>query len=208
MIIFIDESGDPGFKTSRGSSPHFVIAMVIFDDDLEAEEVALRIKRLRQSLKKSDKFEFKFNKCNKELRLTFLEEIKSCKYRIRAIIFDKEIIYSNYLRDNKENFYNFSLRQVLEHNHDTIKDAKIRIDGLGEKFFRQQLTLYLRQYLNSKTKKVMKNLRFKDSKKDVLIQMADMIAGSIRRYYDKNTNDWDIYRKVNLIHEEDVWEFK
>lgn len=208
MIIFIDESGDPGFKTSRGSSPHFVIAMVVFDDDLEAEEVALKIKRLRQSLKKSDKFEFKFNKCNKELRLAFLEEIRSCKYRIRAIIFDKEIIYSNYLRDNKENFYNFSLRQVLEHNHDTIKDAKIRIDGLGEKFFRQQLTLYLRQYLNSKTKKVMKNLRFKDSKKDVLIQMADMIAGSIRRYYDKNTNDWDIYRKVNLIHEEDVWEFK
>lgn len=208
MIIFIDESGDPGFKTSRGSSPHFVIAMVIFDDDLEAEEVALKIKRLRQSLKKLDKFEFKFNKCNKELRFNFLEEIKSCKYRIRAIIFDKEIIYSNYLRDNKENFYNFSLRQVLEHNQNTIKDAKIRIDGLGEKFFRQQLTIYLRQYLNSKTKKVMKNLRFKDSKKDVLIQMADMIAGSIRRYYDKNTNDWDVYRKINLKHEEDVWEFK
>ena len=27
--FFIDESGDAGFKITRGSSPHFVVAMVI-----------------------------------------------------------------------------------------------------------------------------------------------------------------------------------
>ena len=74
--------------------------------------------------------------------------------------------------------------------------------------FRQRLSVYLRQYLNSQTKKVMKNLRFRNSVDDVLIQMADMVAGSIKRYYDKNTNDWDIYRKIIKSKEEDVWEFK
>jgi hypothetical protein len=208
MIVFIDESGDPGFKTSRGSSLHFVVALVVFDDELDAEEAALKIKRLRKSLGLSDQFEFKFNKCKKALRLSFLEDIKSCKFKIRAIVFDKESMYSNYLRNNKDNFYNFALRQVLDHNQNTIIDAKIRLDGLGEKSFRQQLTTYLRQCLNSRTKRVMKNLRFKDSKRDVLIQMADMIAGSLRRYFDKTQSDWDEYRKLNKRHEVDIWEFK
>lgn len=112
------------------------------------------------------------------------------------------------MRNNKEGFYNFSLRQVLEHNNDTIKNAKIRLDGRGEMVFRQQLSTYLRRQLNSQTKKIMKNLRFRDSKNDVLIQMADMIAGSIRRDFDKNTNDYDVYRKIIKHKEEDVWEFK
>jgi hypothetical protein len=32
MLVFIDESGDPGFKLDSGSSPVFVAAMVIFAD--------------------------------------------------------------------------------------------------------------------------------------------------------------------------------
>lgn len=36
MLVFIDDSGDAGFKLDKGSTPFFVIACVIFDDDLEA----------------------------------------------------------------------------------------------------------------------------------------------------------------------------
>ena len=35
-IIFIDDSGDPGFKIKKGSSKLFIICCVIFDDELEA----------------------------------------------------------------------------------------------------------------------------------------------------------------------------
>lgn len=208
MIVFIDESGDPGFKIARGSSPHFVIVIIVFNEELEAEETALKIKKLRKSLGKSEKFEFKFNKCSREIREAFLHEVKAENYRIRAIVFDKETIYSTHLRDNKECFYNFALRQVLEHNNNTVKDAKIRLDGRGERLFKRELSTYLRRSLNSQTRKVMKNLRFRDSKNDVLIQLADMVAGSIRRYYDKNTDDWNVYRKIIKRKEEDVWEFK
>ncbi len=199
MIIFIDESGDPGFKTKKGSSLHFVIVLIIFNDTLEAEETALAIKKLKKRLNKSTKFEFKFNKCNRKLRENFLYTIKDYNFRIRAIVFDKEKIYSPHLRTNKESFYNFALRQVLEHNNKTIINAKIRLDGRGEKEFRKQLTTYLRRHLNSDSKKIMKNLRFRDSKRDVLIQMADMIAGSIRRYFDHNIRDWNVYRKIRVM---------
>jgi hypothetical protein len=32
MLCFIDESGDPGLKLGAGSSPHFVVALVVFND--------------------------------------------------------------------------------------------------------------------------------------------------------------------------------
>ena len=57
-------------------------------------------------------------------------------------------------------------------------------------------------------KKIMENLRFRDSKKDVLIQLADMVAGSLRRDFEHNTNDWNVYRKIIKNKEEDIWEFK
>ena len=40
-----DDSGDPGFKLGRGSTDYFAIATVFFDDDLDAEEMALKTKR-------------------------------------------------------------------------------------------------------------------------------------------------------------------
>lgn len=208
QIVFIDESGDAGFKISKGSSKIFVIVLIIFDDELDAEEVALKIKKLRRDLGKSDFFEFKFNKCDREIRIKFLETIRNCNFRIRAIVFDKSILYSSYLRQSKDSFYNFALKQVLEHNNETISNAKIRLDGSGEKVFRESLVVYLRKNLNSDTRTIMKNLRFRDSKKDVLIQLADMVAGSIRRYYHRSSDDWNIYRKVIKKREEDVWEFK
>ncbi len=39
MLVFIDDSGDAGFKLGKGSSEFFVISAVIFDDNLEAEKL-------------------------------------------------------------------------------------------------------------------------------------------------------------------------
>lgn len=208
MIIFIDESGDAGFKTSRGSTEYFVIALVIFDDELEAERTALKIKDYRRQSGLSDSSEFKFSKTRETHRIGFFETVKSCKFRVRAIIVEKGIVYSSLLRKDTVSFYNFILKQVLEHNNNTIKNAKIRLDGFGERKFRQAMTTYLRQELNGKTKdKVMRDFRFRDSKSDVLIQLADMVAGSIKRYYQEGTTESEKYRNIIKTRIEDEWRF-
>ena len=208
MLVFIDESGDAGFKIERGSSKYFVISLVIFDDDLDAEETALKIKKLKRTLGKSDKFEFKFNKCSKDFRIRFFESIKSCNFRTRSIVINKDHIYSSYLTGSKDSFYNYSIKLVLEHNNDTISEAKIRLDGLGERTFKQSLTSYLRKNLNTKSKVVMKNLKFQDSKESVLIQLADMIAGAIRKSSEDNTQDSKIYLQIIKKRIENIWRFK
>jgi hypothetical protein len=47
---FYYDSGDPGFKLQKGSSSVFVIVLVIFDDNLIAEETALALKNFGGSL--------------------------------------------------------------------------------------------------------------------------------------------------------------
>ncbi|OGY22963.1 MAG: hypothetical protein A2172_03460 [Candidatus Woykebacteria bacterium RBG_13_40_15] len=207
MLVFIDDSGDPGFKIDKGSTKVFVIALVVFDDDLEAEKTSLAIKELRRKLKVSDFYEFKFNKTNKKFKDLFFETVKTYKFRIRAIVAGKQNIRSSHLRNNKENFYNYIIMQVLKHSSGSIKNARLKFDKRGEKELRDQLRTYLSRELDNKSKKIFKDLKFVESRQNTLIQLADMVAGSIFSVFSgkekRYLNELKSSKKI-----EDLWEFK
>lgn len=205
MIIFIDESGDPGFKIQSGSSKFFVLILVIFDNELNAQNASDRIKKFKSDMKKSSKYENKFNKLEKFERILFLEEIKHCRFSIRGLIVDKETISPTNLSKDNNLYYNFFLKQLLEHNKLIIKDAKIHLDGASKRKFKKTTTSYLRQGLR-KNKKI-KSIKFVNSKNDDLIQLADMVAGSIRRHYEGEKNDSKIYRDIIIKFINDEWIF-
>ena len=81
----------------------------------------------------------------------------------------------------------------------------LRSFRLWSKKFQSKLFSDLKVSLKVQGKTIVNDLRFRDSNKDVLIQLADMVAGSIRRYYDKKGTDWSVYRKVLAKKEENVW---
>lgn len=205
MLVFLDDSGDPGFKIGHGSSKSFVIALVIFDDNLEAEETALRIKRLRRSLDKDDNFEFRFNKCRYDYRCRFLKAVANRGFRVRAIIMPKDRIYdTSHLRQSKESFYNFAIKTVLKFHGGTIQNAKLRMDSHGERKLKRELLAYLRREVGSG---VIRDVKIRDSKRDVLIQLADMVAGTLRKAHDQEGADATEYRAIIEERIEDIWTF-
>ncbi|MEK7077995.1 MAG: DUF3800 domain-containing protein [Patescibacteria group bacterium] len=208
MLVFVDDSGDPGFKLDKGSSIFFVISLVIFDDELEAEKTAVAIKNLRRSLGFPDDVEFRFFKSSRNVREKFLKTIAPFKFKIRCLVMDKTILRSNELKSNKNSFYSYAIKLVLKHSNNSILNAKIRIDGSGDRIFRKSFLGYLRRELNSTQKKVIKNCKLVDSGGNVLIQMADMVAGSIRRSYDKSKDDSKLYRNIVNNHIENEWPFR
>lgn len=208
MLVFIDDSGDPGFNLEKGASKYFVIACVIFDDELEAEKTAVTIKELRRKLNFPDKMEFKFNKSRPIVRKKFFQCLLPFQFRVRAIIVNKKLIKSPELKRSKDSFYNYFIKQVLKYNRGTLKKAKVRIDGHGDRLFRRNFTSYLRRELNHRKRVVMKNLRLVNSKSNVLIQMADMIAGAIRRSCEEGRKKDLEYRQIIKRKIEDCWEFK
>ena len=207
MLVFIDDSGDPGFKIEKGSSSIFVIACVVFDDELEAEKTAIAIKELRRELKFPDDVEFKFNKSSKKVKVKFLRAVNPFKFVVRSLVIKKAVIRSEELKHNRNSFYSYAIKLLLQHSGGSILNAKVRIDGSGDRLFRRNFLTYLRKHLNTKERKIMKNCKLIDSKTNVLIQMVDMIAGSVRRFYDTNKTDSTIYKQIIKKHMQDEWRF-
>jgi hypothetical protein len=206
QLVFIDESGDPGFKFDRGSSSHFVIACVIFDDKLDAEEAALIIKKFRRKKNLSDNSEFKFNKTNKTLIKELLKEIVRANFRVCAISIDKTKIRSHELRNNKESFYNYAVKLALSRSENII-DADIRIDGHASREYKKSTFAYLRKEVNVVQRKIAK-IRFVDSQSNVLIQLADIAAGSVFRLANVNKSDRKDYIGILKDRVEDIWNFE
>lgn len=101
----------------------------------------------------------------------------------------KQNIYSHYLRNHSGRFYNYTLRLLITHND--LHAARIRIDGNAKKVFLKETTSYLRKEAPSGT---IASLKILDSKKEPLIQLADMVTGAIARNYNNptasNKNRW------------------
>ena len=207
MLVFIDDSGDPGFKIDKGSSRFFVIALVIFQDPLEVEKTAVAIKELRRSLKFPDDMEFKFHKSRSSVKEKFLKTVNAFDFAVRCLVVDKLLIRSDELKNNKDSFYSYAIKTVLQHSNNEILDASIKIDGSGDRAFRRSFLTYLRKHLNSEHRKIMKNCKLVDSQNNVLIQMADMVAGAMRRSYEKEKRDYDRYKAIIRKHIRDEWQF-
>lgn len=212
MLAFIDDSGDPGFKFAKGSTTHFVIATCVFRNNLAAEFAAQRIRNFRKKMKLHEFEEFKFNKSNHNLRKLFVQEISSLDFFIRAIVIDKRRIYSNFLRSNPKDFYQYAIKQVLQNSGSTITNAHIKIDGDLSKRYRQTFDVYLRNSLNSDEMKIFHKFTSVNSKNDQLIQLADMVAGSLRRRYEKHDSHsediWQLLAPVLEDSDSDIWEYK
>lgn len=202
MLVFIDESGDPGFKVERGSSPIFVVAMVLFErpEDARATETVIldTMGRLRV------RPEFKFNKCSNPVRDGFFEAVRSCPFVVRAIVVRKEVIHSPHLKTDKEDFYRFFVRQMMTHDGGLLEDAKVVIDGSGDRAFRQMLQTSLRRQVG----KCLKSVRFSNSRNDPLVQLADMCAGAVARSYRSDRKDAGRWRAMLAPRLNDVWDFR
>ena len=205
MLVFIDESGDPGFKLSKGSSPIFVTSMVIFDCDEEAKVTQGTVLRLQKELKV--KPEWKFSKCRADIKDEFFKGIAHHKFRTRSVVVEKEKIYSEHLRTTKDSFYKFFIRQMIEKSQDALVDAKVITDGSGDRNFKRSFQSYLKKNLD---KKCVRQVALKDSHKDSLVQLADMTAGAIARSYRADRSDSHRWR--HMLNKngqlENVWEFK
>lgn len=184
MIISVDDAGDPGLKLEEGSSRYFVIAAVLFKDDLDAEEAALKIKRLRQKLGWQQRHEFKFRKTSPEIRKQFLSVMKNCKFEVSLMILNKDSITDvKEFKNDASKLYNAVILKSLQAFDSELKQAHILIDGESGSTYRRNVKTFFRKHLPKGT---MRQLTYRNSVEDNLIQLADMIAGAARRSVERD----------------------
>jgi hypothetical protein len=203
MLVLIDESGDPGFKLSKGSSPYFIVGMVIFRNLTEAEKTSQAIDSAKKNLKV--KPEFRFSKSSFSVRDGFFQAVSPFDFGIRMVVIEKKVIYSENLKGEKNKFYNYFVQQLLRQNGTILNNASVKIDGSGDREFKREFAKYLRQQIDSnKVRKVI----FVRSHNDYLIQLADMVTSAIARSYYPQKPYHDRWKNMIGAKIEDVWQFK
>lgn len=81
----------------------------------------------------------------------------------------------------------------MQHDIGILQKASIKIDGSGNKEFKKALTSYLRKYIGENK---IKKFKFIDSKRDNLIQLADMVIGAIARSTNETRKDSKRWLKI------------
>lgn len=203
MLVFIDESGDSGFKLDKGSTPVFAVALAAFGSTEEAARCDSIIRDALKTLRV--KPEFKFSKAHGKVRDAFFEAVIGCDFRVRALVVEKELIRSGRLRTNKEEFYQFFVKTMLRFDDGLLRDARVVIDGSGERTFRRDLKNHLVRHA---APGAIRDVRLKSSHGDPLVQLADMCVGAVARSYRADRGEPHRWRDMLKPKLDDVWDFR
>lgn len=162
MFVYLDESGDTGFKFSKGSSRYFVVTILLTPDPVPLNSA---IDDLRAELGFRREHEFKFYNSQDHVRHAFLRVLTKHDVLLRSLIVDKHQLTQPHMR-KRETFYNYLLGLLLKHDNDRINDATLIIDqrDKGRKS-KQGLATYLRKSLNTKANgyRKIKDVRYHES---------------------------------------------
>lgn len=179
QLVFIDDSGDPGFQPGISSSV-FILAAALFVDEKSATALNKAISDYRQSLNWKPEHEFKFRKASKRVKLEFLKIASQYGFEIYAVYINKSNYPNVFNFTDDEKLYNWTTKELLKTM--PLQNASVKMDGKYTREYRKHIKTYIRKELNNNGKNVIKDFRIADSSKDNLIQLADIIVGSIHRF--------------------------
>lgn len=183
MLVFADESGDPGRKVKEGSSLYFLVALVTFEDNNEALDCDRRIDLLRKQLNLAPAFEFHFSSNSARVREQFLQAVAPYPFFCHtfALNKDRDRLYGQGFVF-KESLYKFAARMTFENAKPYLVNAKVVIDGSGGRQFRDELSAYLRKRIISQEgRRLIRSVRIQRSAGNNLLQLADYVAGVTNR---------------------------
>lgn len=190
QLVFIDDSGDAGIKAH--SSSHLVMAAIVFNDDLVAEEAALAMRKFRRQLGWTDDHEYKFHKTKKDYIKQLLRLVSQYDFSIYAVVVNKARFNSM-----PKGLYNDTISELLRLI--PLKNASIKVDGGSGTDYSKRAVSYIRKNANPKTGQIA-DVKFADSKENVLLQLADLVASSIFRSTQTGKSDHQDYVAILKKH--------
>lgn len=200
----MDESGDPGRRSRKSASTHFILVLV---ETAEPETLRQELKRLRTALNVSSVFEFRFHTTRSvERRAAFFVLLRSLNLKIRAAVIDKTKLPESFAAFDTA-LYAFALGELVARaSPQDLHDAILVMDGEGgettEKTMngiRRHLT---RLYAERKRVRAFRKLIARNSKNEAGLQFADMVAGALADRAQHGESPYDDYVDSKIV---DLW---
>lgn len=201
MHVFIDESGDLGFK--ENASNFFVAAYVIPEQPWTVRHHLRRLLRRLHKRRRYSGSELKFSNSNHEVRLHVLEKICELNWVTGLIVLEKKKVKPE-LRRIPNILYNYSIVNHLMRNVllwlEPLEKLTLCIDRSLSRSNREAFDFYVRDKATwiwnvelGRTPSLMRNqviVSHESSQVECCLQLADYIAGATFQKYERGQDDY------------------
>ncbi|MFA0815275.1 MAG: DUF3800 domain-containing protein [Anaerofustis sp.] len=199
---YIDECGNFGFDfESSGTSKYYIISAVVVKNaaisDIEKKVDKIRVSNFGLlGEMKSQSVGSDYNR-----RRKIISELIELDFNIICLIANKEMFYKDSpLTDYKKTFIKYLHQKLYDTMYSVYPNLKIVLDKMGTDEFQEGFKKYI--IANRKTYNMIDQYEFDfvDSKESNIVQLADMIAGSISKFKtDDNSPDYLSILKGKII---------
>jgi len=200
-VAFADEYGNTSFDFEKQST-HFIVASIIVDKhDLGLLEI--QAESIRKKFFQTGEIKSKNVSTNYKRRLLILEEIGKMNIQIFAVAVDKRALYSEGFK-HKASFHKFINGLVYKELYRTLPNLTLVVDEHGSNDYMREFKEYVKK---NHIRDLFHGSYFdlENSEKNILIQIADFIAGTMGHHYDENQRkryiekDFDTIKFIDLI---------
>jgi hypothetical protein len=113
FVVYIDESGDEGFKFAAGSTEWFILSAVVIEKANDLKVVKL-IDTVRALLERKDKEPLHFRKMKHEHRVPLIHAIAQANLKLITVMVHKPSIVNIENFEQKYRLYFYATRLLLE----------------------------------------------------------------------------------------------
>jgi len=151
------------------------MAACVFTDTQEIEAAAAKMGSIKRRFGRSERWEFKYAKSPMPEKDALFEALGSIEFVVRAVILSKGPTF------READPRGLALAQLFLRESGFIGNAKVVIDGKNSKVFDIESAGRLRKQINAQAPGTIDKVTFADSSRNSMVQLADMVAGAIRR---------------------------
>ena len=177
--LFLDWSGDVGFKFGRGSSEYLVPALVFISD---YNRIRVNLQNLRRRLGLPLHFEFHYNQTHPRLRAAFFSELATLPFQAGVLVIHKPSLPFTVTRMREQERLGFFVADLtLRIESDWFEKSLLVVDGQRKD---TALTQGLRTAIGQALERAgrphrLHRVRARPARSEDGLQIADMIAGTV-----------------------------
>ncbi len=184
IYAFVDESGVFGWDLTNPSvGSHFVVSAIIVEEN-NLDCLRESLKQIKQDFFPTTEMKSSLIGGDLERRRKLLARCFNLPFHIYTCIVDKAKLRDWKGMEFKQTFYKYVDRQLYEALKISYPKLTICADKMGTDSFMESFAQYIEKHIQrdlfSET-----DFGFEDSKNEIIIQLADIISGSIRRNVDR-----------------------
>ena len=183
---YVDEFGAFGYNfENEGCSTHFIIAAIIVDEN-DIVKIKQSVEIIRNKYYPNGEIKSSRIGKNHRKRISIINELKVLPFKIFAFVCDKRKIFEQSGLRYKQTFYKFINNLAYQELRTSFSNLVISADEVGENEYLKSFAKYIREREVPLSLFDKSLFRFENSKDNLIIQVADVVAGSLAYNYDEH----------------------